>query len=193
MVVHPLRAVVALSLLFAGVPLAPAAVSSVEDLTNCKLPNGRAVLSIAGTPQGGGAANGPLFKVGSNTFLTLPAGADGKPLPPEEALAKIREAQSADLQYLAENKGSLWAFSGSIASVPNMVFLADAAGKKLDAPGLLPKTSRNFAGQCNDVDEGTVYLLKTTDNHYALLRILEKTPTALHIQFIYQPDGTLTF
>src|SRR6185295_3544436 len=193
MAVHlppPLRAMVVLSVLFAGARLAPAAVSSVEDLTGCKLPNGRASIPIAGTTQ---ATNGVLFKIGTTTLLPLPTGAEGKPLPLDEALTKVRDAQSADLQYLLEGKGSLWAFSGNISVVPNIVFLADASGKKLDPPGPIPKTSRNLAGQSTDVQEGAVYIVKTTDNHYALIRILEKDATAINVQYVYQPDGTLNF
>ncbi len=173
--------------------LARAAVQSAEDLTGCPLLNGRAVLPAPGNQL---ASNGSIFKFSTGTFSAIPTkGEDGKLLTEEQSVAKINSASLGDLEYIVDGKGngSLWAFSGFITNVPDMLYLANASGEQLQEPGPLPKTSKTFAGQLPDSEEGVVYLLKTTDGRFVLLRILEQTKDALVIQFVYQPNGTPAF
>jgi hypothetical protein len=190
MVAFPLRVVLAACVVLAGAGLSAGAVPTAEDLTGCKLPNGRAVLPLAGAAQ---AAGGSMYKFATNALSGAPMSPEGKPLATDEVLAKVRDAKAADLEFVPENKGSLWAFSGCIADVPGAVLLAEAGSHKLEAPSLIRKTSRNTEGLYNDVQEGAVYIVKTTDNKYALVRVLEKTGAAVVIQYVYQPDGTLKF
>jgi hypothetical protein len=179
----------ALCVLLAGSQLAGAAVANAEDLTGCKLQNGRVVLPVAGTP---GGTNGHMYKFSTNTYIAAPS-AGGGAVTPDEALALVREAKSADVQYLPEKNGALWAFSGAISEVPGALYLADVRGWKLDAPWPIPKTTQNLAGECQNIMEGGVYLLKTTDGRYVVLRVLEKSATSAVIQYVYQADGGLAF
>jgi hypothetical protein len=172
---------------------AHAAVPTAEDLTGCILPNGRAVLPTPGSQL---ASNGSIFKFSTGAFSAVPAKADdGSPLTADQAVAKINSDNLGDLQYVIDGKGnaSLWTFSGYISSVPDALYLADNSGKQLQQPGLLPKTSKTFAGQMPDIDEGAVYLVKTTDGRFVLLRVLEMTKDALVVQYVYQPNGTANF
>ena len=181
---------VAFCCLAAGARLAGAAVASAEDLTGCKLQNGRAMLPAAGSA---GGTNGPMYKFATNTFSAVPAGAEGRAAAPDEAQALVRAASSADVQFLPGKNGSLWVFSGAISEVPGALYLADVSGKKLDAPWPIPKTTQNQAGEYQNISEGGIYLLKTTDGRYAVLRVLEKSATFAVIQYVYQADGGLTF
>ena len=125
------------------------AVPTAEDLTGCKLPNGRAVLPVMGTQ----AANaGTLYKFSTQTMGAIPAMEDHTPLPAEQVVAKVQEGKLGDLQYVLDGKGNgtLWAMSGQIMELPRALFLADATGKKNDEPMAIPKTSRNLPGQISD-------------------------------------------
>ena len=153
------------------------AVPTAEDFTGCKLLNGRVVLPAMGTQL---AAGGTLFKFSTQSIGTLPSMEDNKPILPEQAMAKADEGHLGDLQYMpdAKGNGTLWAMSGQIMELPRALYLSDISGKKNDEPLAIPKTSRNFAGQISDVIEGNVYLVKTTDGRYAVLRVLEQTKDA---------------
>ncbi|HVT79063.1 MAG TPA: hypothetical protein VHM90_00285, partial [Phycisphaerae bacterium] len=182
---------VASALIFSG-SAAFCAVPTAEDLTGCKLPNGRAVLPALGTQL---AQGGTLYKFSTQAIGTLPAMEDNKPLSPEQSMGKVQAGNLGDLQFMpdAKGNGTLWAMSGQIMDLPQAIMLSDVSGKKLDEPLALPKTSRNFAGQIGDAMEGNIYLVKTTDAHYALVRVLEMTRDALVVQFVYQPDGSKKF
>jgi hypothetical protein len=168
---------------------APAAVPFAEDLSACKLPNGIVTLPIAASRPPAAPA---LLKLATGGLAPLPAGDNGQPLPPARLVDDLRASKDADLQYLPDAQGSLWAFSGRILELGSL-YLSDAAGRQLSAPMDIPATSRNAAGLYPGVAEGRTYLVQTTDNRYALLRILEKTPTALVAQYVYQPSGALAF
>ena len=176
-------------LLSAVAPRAGAAVPTVEDLTGCKLPNGRIVLPAVGTRA---ADNGALYKFSSGQFTTL-ANAEGKPLSPDETIVRTRETKSADLQYLPAKGGSFWSFSGAVSEVRGALYLSDLSGKKLDEPWPLPKTTANLAGECINIQEGGIYILKTTEGKFVLLRLLEKNATSAVIQYVYQDSGSTTF
>jgi hypothetical protein len=185
MVAKSLGMGLAVGLIFAGARWTLAAVSSAEDLTGCRLPNKRVTLPAAGSAA---AKNGLMYKFSKDEFSGAPAG-----FSPDEIQTRTAEAGTADLQYLPEKDGSLWAFSGAISEVPGALYLADQSGKKLDEPWAITRTTENYVGQARNIMEGAVYLLKTTDGKYVLLRVLEKTPTAVVIQYVYQADGGFRF
>jgi hypothetical protein len=143
------------------------------------------------------AANGTILKISTATFSSMPAtGEDGKPLQPEQAMARVQSGSLGDLQYIADSKGngSLWAFSTCITEINDTIYLADlTARKNLAEPLALPKTSRNFPGQLLNTQEGGIYLVKTMEGKFAVLRILEQTRDAMVIQYVYQPAGGTAF
>jgi hypothetical protein len=165
------------------------AVTSAEDLTGCRLPNGTVVLPAPGTAEG---AKGALFKFDHKALTAAPASDDGKAVTPDQIIAKVRAAKSADVQYLPEFSG-LWAFSGCITELPGVGFLSETKGKKLEAPMEIMGTSRNPDGLYDNIREGRVYLLQTTDKRFVLLRVLEKSKTMVVLQYVYQPDGSISF
>ncbi len=167
------------------------AVSVVEDLAGCTLPNG--VITIPAAGAGASAdRDGSLFKLSTRTMIAYPLADGGKVLTQADALSKIKASKGADLGFLP-NQSGLWAFSGSISEVPNMFFLADASGQKLDAPMEIRQTTRNLAGLLTDISSGHVYLLETTDERFALLRVLEVRADAVVVQYVYQPAADMTF
>ena len=109
-----------------------------------------------------------------------------------DALQSLRAAKTADLLSLPDAQGSLWAVSGRISELGTS-YLSAAAVRKLDIPMEIPGTSRSPAGMFPGISEGRTYLVQTTDTHYALVRVLEKSPSGLVVQYIYQPSGILTF
>jgi len=166
-----------------------AAVSDADDLSTCRLPNGIAVLPVAGSAA---ASGGVLLKFSNNSMSVAPLSAEGAALSTDDTIAKIRQSKGADLEFLSDQGGSLLVFAGRVTELGEK-YLAELAAKKLDEPGEIRKSSRNFAGQYRMLMEGSVYLVRTTDEKWAMLRILDKSDTSMTIQYIYQPDGTTTF
>ena len=177
-----------LALVLSGGP-AIAAVPFAEDLSGCKLPNDVKLLPIPGSPA---ATGGTLFKAAKGSLGTFPLAEDGKVLSSDDAVARIRATSAGDLQYLGDREGSFWAFSGKINEL-GPVYLADAAAKPLEAPLDIPRTSRNPAGLFPGIREGRTYLIQGTDGRYFLLRVLEKTPNGVVVQYVYQPGAGLSF
>lgn len=179
---------------------AKGAVKEVEDLSGCALPNGVIVIpAIAGQAPADAAAqdksgdkHGTLLKLSSRALVAYPESDGGKVLTRAAVMDKLKSSKDADLAYVPEDQG-LWAFSGAICEVSEDVLLSDASGQKLDAPMALPQTSKQVAGLFSGVEEGHVYLLQTTDNRFALLRVLELTKTGVAIQFVYQSGAGMNF
>jgi hypothetical protein len=172
----------------AAAPVSKAAVPYVEDLSGCSLPNGIVSLPAAG-------AKTDLLKVSSGTLVALPAASDGTPYTGEALLIHIRAGKLADLRYLPEvngNGGTFWAISGRISDLGGR-YLSQAAAMNASAPMEIPATSRGPAGMHPGLAEGHTYLVQTTDDHFALVRILEKTADRVVIQYVYQPSGTVAF
>jgi hypothetical protein len=166
-----------------------AAVPYAEDLSACKLPNGVVTLPAPGSKL---ADRGDLLKISSATFSSVPV-ADGNHIAsPAQMLQTLRESKSADLRYLPDNHGSLWVVSGRITEL-GAAYLSDAGSMKLSEPMAIPATSRTPAGLFPGVAEGRTYLVEAVDGHFALLRILEKTPEVLVAQYVYQPLGGPVF
>ncbi len=152
-------------------------------------PNGVAILPVPGTKQ---AEHGVVLKFSTGTFAEFPLTENGRVLRTTDALQSLRAAKTADLLSLPDAQGSLWAVSGRISELGTS-YLSAAAARKLDIPMEIPGTSRSPAGMFPGVSEGRTYLVQTTDTHYALVRVLEKSPTGLVVQYIYQPASMLSF
>ncbi len=189
MVVHFARIGLAMGLMVLTSQLAAGAVPTVEDLAGCKLPNDKAVLPAPGSRL---ADNGVLFSFATKKYSNPAPGDDGKPLSDDQVFQRVRDGKVADVQYLNNHGGTLWAFSGAIMEVTSATKLSSVSGKELDVPFEFPKTSQNLAGEMQ-IQEGGVYLLKTVDGHFALLRVLEKRDNALVIQWVYQGSGPPKF
>jgi hypothetical protein len=190
MVAKSLGTCLFVGLLLAGTQLTLGAVPSAEDFTGCRLPNKSITLPVAGSPA---SVHGPMYKFAKNEFSAISLAGEGHIPTPDDVVARIRADKSADVQYLPDKGGSLWAFSGAISQVLDTTYLSDISGKPQVEPMALPKTTANYAGQLTSIMEGGIYLLKTTDARYVLLRVLEKTDNGVVIQYVYQPDGSLTF
>jgi hypothetical protein len=191
---HWSAAMCMVAVMAAGVRMGWAAVPTVEDLSGCSLPNGVVTLG-AGGQAGAGAAQGELLKLSNGAVVAAPKGDDGAPLSGEALLTRVRGGKIADLRYLSEvngNGGTFWAFSGRIADLGGR-YLAQAASMNATAPMEIPATSRGPAGMHPGLAEGHTYLVQGTDEHYALVRILEKTPERIVVQYVYQPSGTVAF
>jgi len=168
---------------------ARAAVGTVEDLAGCSLPNGVVVLPAVGT---GVPTDGTLLKISTMQMTAYPESEGGRVLTRPEILSRIRDSKTADLAYLPDQNG-LWAFSGCITEESGDVMLSDASGQKLDIPMELPQTSRNLGGLLTDIAEGHIYLLKTTDGRYALIRVLELNKSGMVLQYVYQNGAGTAF
>jgi hypothetical protein len=171
-----------------GATLARGAAASAEDLSACKLPNGVVIIPAPGSPA---ARTGEMLKLSTGRFTWYPT-EPGRTLSPAQAAEKLRATNAADLEYLPENEGTLWAVSGHISEL-GALYLADAAALKMDAPMEIRATSRGPAGMYTGIAEGRTYLVQGADGHYSLVRILEKTAQSLTIQYVNQPAGTLVF
>jgi hypothetical protein len=90
------------------------------------------------------------------------------------------------------SRASLWAFSGRISDLGGR-YLSQAASMHASRPMEIPSSSRGPGGTLRNIAEGHTYLVQTTEERYALVRVLEKTPEAVVLQYVYQPAGTLTF
>jgi hypothetical protein len=53
----------------------------------------------------------------------------------------------------------------------------------------IPGGAKRPAGWMSEVREGRTYLIETTDEKYALVRVLEITDKGAKLQYIYQPTG----
>jgi hypothetical protein len=171
-----------------GATLARGAAASAEDLSACKLPNGVVIMPAPGSPA---ARTGEILKLSTGRFTWYPT-EPGRTLSPAQAAEKLRATNAADLEYLPENEGTLWAVSGHISEL-GALYLADAAALKMDAPMEIRATSRGPAGMYTGIAEGRTYLVQGADGHYSLVRVLEKTAQSLTIQYVNQPAGTLVF
>src|SRR5438477_13116739 len=100
MVVRRIYASLILAAVLSGSTTASrAAVPYMEDLSGSKLPNDVKVLPAPGTP---GATNGTLFKGSNGAMSVFPLAADGKVFSSDDAVSKIRDARSGDLQFVLD-------------------------------------------------------------------------------------------
>lgn len=201
--------------------LAKGAVPLIEDLSGCSLPNGVVTLPAAGKAEAGGS-KGDLLKLSSGMVVPSPRNEQGQPIAGDALMARMRVEHNADLQYVLEAaangpggagaaggageatgaaggagagvgaRASLWAFSGRISDLGGR-YLSQAAAMNASRPMEIPTSPRGPGGTLRNIAEGHTYLVQTTDERYALVRVLEKTPEAVVLQYVYQPAGTLTF
>jgi hypothetical protein len=166
---------------------ASAAVALKDDLGACKLPHGEVILPLVGSPE---AVKGDLLKLSDGSLAQVPS-----PEQKRTAMAMaITEKNLGDLQFLPDDKGTLWAVSGRIVDL-GIRYLCEPGGvaTKLDRPALIPGNSKLPAGLLPEIQEGRTYLIETTDGHYALVRILSLTKNSVSLQYVYQPAGTTAF
>lgn len=163
-----------------------------EDLTTCPLPHGDLILPLPGSLE---ATNGDMLKLSDGLLKPYPLN-NGHPIPQPQLPAFIQKNQIADIAYLDTDHGTLWSFSGRISEM-GTALLSDVAAlsadKPLSPPFELAGDARTPAGLYKNITEGRTYLLQTTNGNYALVRVIEKSSVGLHIQYVYQPNGTAQF
>ena len=89
-----------------GVAAARGAVPIKEDLRECKLPHGEGLIPVAGTFE---AANGEFLKLSDGSLFSSVSTWQGKKKADVEAM---RAQHAADLAFLPDDGGTLWAISG---------------------------------------------------------------------------------
>jgi hypothetical protein len=177
-----------------ALPAAPeqAPIRLQEDLSTCPLPHGDLILPLPGTLE---ATNGDMLKLSDGLLHPIPLN-NGHPIPPAQLPAFIQKNQTADIAYLDADHGTLWALSGRISEL-GASLLSDVAAlsadKPLSPPFELAGDDRHPAGLFKNVEEGRTYLIQTTNGNFALVRVVEKANVGLHIQYVYQPNGTAQF
>ncbi|HVX84867.1 MAG TPA: hypothetical protein VH253_08635, partial [Phycisphaerae bacterium] len=171
---------------------AHAAVAFQEDLSKVALPHGDVLLPLPGTFE---AAHGTLLKFADGKLYPAPTD-NGRPIAPMDLPALLQKNKTADLAYIDADSNELWSISGRISEL-GTCYLSDAAAltvdKPFDRPFELTGDASHPAGLFKPFVEGRTYLVEATDGKFALVRIIEKSPVGLHIQYVYQPDGTAKF
>jgi len=193
-----LGAGIASLLAFAGVGFADP-VASVDDLEKCELPHGIALLPEERSPEVR-RLGGVIFRCSTGKYASVPRETeDGQRLRAPDIYALIRKDQLGDLCYSRLNKGTLVAWSGRLADLGEGMLAAQAGRRLLDPPVVYSKEERSgdspkgYEGMIEFITEGRCYLLKTTDEKYALVRLLEMGKDGALIQWVLQPDGGRTF
>ncbi|HVS70625.1 MAG TPA: hypothetical protein VHQ47_05155 [Phycisphaerae bacterium] len=178
-------------LLLAPLP-AHAAAQFQEDLSKVALPHGDLVLPLPGTFE---AAHGTMLKFADGKLHAAPTD-NGRPIAPMDLPKILQKENIADLAYIDADSNEIWSISGRISEL-GTCYLSDAAAltvdKPFDRPLELTGDATHPAGLFKPVVEGRTYLVEATDGKFALVRIIEKSPVGLHIQYVYQPNGTAKF
>ena len=151
-----------------------------EDLSSIKLPHGQVTVPEADSAAG----QGYVIRFSDAQAFRIGDGADVAESP-EQALARMRRTHSGDLIYSKQDQGSFFVLSGHVKDMGTHN-LRDFVQFELPAP-------RAGSGSISRIQEGSVYLLQATDDHFVLVRLLSRTPTAAVLQYIYQPDGGRDF
>jgi len=165
---------------------ASGAVAVKEELKECALPHGEVVLPVAGTFE---AANGEFLKLADGSLVKATSVWQAKK--PDD-VAAMQRGQVADLAFLSEDNGTLWAVSGRVVDL-GMVYLSDLSGVKMDRPAEIRGGGGRPAGIIRGVQEGRTFLVETTEGKFALVRVLEVSKVGAVVQYVYQPTGGTMF
>jgi hypothetical protein len=187
----PSLSLAALALALATHP-ARAMVAFQEDLSGTALPHGDLILPLPGTFE---ATHGDMLKFADGRLHPMPT-ENGHPIAPMKLPEVIRKDKTADLAYIDGDNGVIWAISGHISELGTSYLFeaaAQTAERPFDRPFELAGDDHHPAGLFKGVVEGRTYLIETIDGKFALVRVIEKSSVGLHIQYIYQPDGTAKF
>lgn len=159
----------------------PAGAATSEDLTLLKLPHG-----LISVPEADAATadQGYVARFLDEKFCRI-ASAPGALETPQQVFDRMKREKAGDLIYSKQDQGSLFALSGRIMDLGSHL-LQDFTKYELPAP-------RASNGTIARIQEGSVYLLQATDRNFVLVRLLHQTPTAVSLQYIYQPDGGRDF
>ncbi|MCL2639540.1 MAG: hypothetical protein FWD53_01715 [Phycisphaerales bacterium] len=178
------RAVLAAMAMAMWAAVVNAAVAAKEDLAGgeCALPHGEVVLPVVGTFE---AAHGEFLKFADGSLVRA---TDTWSVKKPEDVAAMQQGRTADLAFLPEDNGTLWAVSGRIVDL-GVVYLAGLSGIKMDRPAMIRGIGGRPAGMIRGVEEGRTFLLETTDGKFALVRVLEISKVGAVVQYVYQPVG----
>jgi hypothetical protein len=170
-----------------------------EDLSASKLPNGIAEIGRGGGPVAR-KAGGYIFRFRDATFHVTPHEArDERPQSGEDVRDAVVKEKIGDLCYSPINGGTLVAWSGRISDL-GKGYLHELDGKTLKRPPVIfskeersGKTGKGYPGHIEHIRVGHRYLIETVDQHYAVVRVLEKALDSGVVQWVYQPKGTIAF
>lgn len=166
-----------------------------EDLSACKLPHGELLLPDRNARQ---AARGYVLRLADGKLNPLPFKPDQRPRTVAGFLQRLRAAKTGDLIYSSLNNGTFIAVSGRISDLGSR-FLHDLSGRKLSRPAPVMGTKERTAagegtpGAIEGLHDGHCYLLETVDGKFALVRVVQKRGRLALIQYVHQPDGSLSF
>lgn len=194
-----LVAVAVIALLASAAPAPALHVEHFEDLARSKLPNGLVELPVRGSPKAR-RAGGYILRFSDASLQVSPLdGQDTGRADFEAIRGAILQQKTGDLYYMPAPSESLLAWSGRIAEI-GRGFLFELSGKELPRPpaafskrGRDGKTSKGYPGRVDVVRIDGRYLVETIAGRYALVRVLEKAPSFVVLQWVYQPSGARVF
>lgn len=166
-----------------------------EDLSACKLPHAELLLPDRNAPK---AARGYFLRFSDQTLNPSPFKSDKQPRSIKKFFDRLRSERTGDLIYSSLNNGTFVAISGRISDLGSH-FLHELSGRQLSRPAPVQSTKeRTGAGEATPgaiegLHDGHCYLLETVDGKFALVRVVQKRGRLALIQYVYQPDGSLSF